>query len=245
MAYTNHEALIIGKTPTAEHDKILNLLLEDGRRVEAKIRKARDTSAKWTSITEPVSLVELELYEKANRFTITSINLLEYFDGIYSDFIHCVASDYIFELIQGCTPYGCAEIGLFEITLESYRFLAKKELEPLSVLASYLLDFSNILGYGTNFYTCKTCGVRVESNCGFDVKTGQVVCSGCKLAQHLNIPDYALKAIQALGTSYTNRLDLNPKLAFGVITLLERVIKDRFDFVPKSSYHLTSKTLNK
>ncbi len=236
VPYLKKEAIILSKAAVGEHDKRLTLLLDDGRLIEAKVRRARDVASKWGSVTEPVSHVRLELYERGNHFTITGIALVSYMSSIYRSFESCVVADYMIELVSLCTPFGCPETGLFDLVLSSFEAANDPLTPPLSALASYMLTYLSILGYSLNLNFCHVCGAPIEGDCFFDVACGSVVCGNCAGRGLVRLPFFALSAMRGLIEGAD--IEMPPKLAKGIVTLLSRVYKDRFEACPKSSLHI-------
>lgn len=236
VPYLKKEAIILSKITIGEYDKKLILLLDDGRLIEAIIRRARDVASKWGSVTEPYSHVQLELYERNNHFTITGIALLLYYSSIYRSFQCCVVADYIVETITLCTPLGCPETGLFNLVLSSLKGLNESIILPLSILISYMLNYLSILGYGLNLSYCHVCNKQIEDDCFFDVGYGSVVCSHCSYNGLLKIPFFAISVMRKLIEG--DKVEMPSKLAKGLITLLSRIYLNRFDVQPKSSLHI-------
>jgi DNA repair protein RecO len=233
MPYIKTKALIIGKMPYKEHDKTLKLLLEDGRRIEAKIRKARDTGTKWGAVTEPVALIEVEIYERAGRFTITGISIDKFYES--KDYASMVAQDFVAEIIEKTTPYGFCEEEIFGIAVTTFDDLER--FDKLTTCARFLLETLRVHGYNLNVSSCSGCGTGIESDCHFDLATGSTVCKNCLTAYSIRFPMTAVEAVKKLeenGASVT----LHPQMSKGLIELMLRIVSARFDAKINTSLHL-------
>ncbi|NTU61098.1 MAG: DNA repair protein RecO [Caldiserica bacterium] len=235
MPYIKTKALIIGKKLHKEHDKNLLLLLEDGRKIEAKIRKARDTSAKWGAITEPVSYVEVDVYDRAGRYTVTGIDIVKYFGQ--SSYKLMVAQDFICEVLDRTTPYTQAEEELFEVALKAFDALEKFDLG--TTIAWFLLEILRINGYPLHVETCVACGAEILNDACFDVATGSAVCRCCKTANSINFPYAAVQAVRNLGCEGCTA-DIPQKMALGLIKLELRILMARFETNLATSLHVLS-----
>lgn len=233
MPYIKTKALIIGKKLHKEHDKNLLLLLEDGRKIEAKIRKARDTSAKWGSVTEPVSEVEIDIYDRAGKYTITGIENINYFSQLSYELMVC--QEFICETIDKTTPYAHHEDGLYELarqTMENLESLSKKE-----VLVCYLFNLLHLHGYNVHVHSCICCGSSIENDSYFDIQTGSTVCKNCKNAHCISFPLSAVNALKAIEDEGYNT-KLPDKMSKGLLKLLLRILSSRFEVSFATSLHV-------
>ncbi len=237
MGYEKIRAIIFDTKPTGEHDKYLEMITEDGRRISAKIRKARHTNSKWGARTEPVTIVDLELYEKQSRYTVTGISSAENFPAISEDYEKLVASKYISEVIIGTTPYDVPEEDTFQITAETFKKLAVSENVLLTV-NEFLARIIISAGYPFELEYCPVCGEKVSGQTKFSLEECSVVCLTCTSQKLIKLPDHARIALQKICYEDSNILDVNKKLLTGIHTLLERLIYHRFNCKPRSSLHL-------
>lgn len=235
MPYIKTKALIIGKKLHKEHDKNLLLLLEDGRKIEAKIRKARDTSAKWGAVTEPVSCVEVDVYERAARFTITGIDIVKFYgQSLYK---LMVAQEFICEVVDKTTPYSHPEEELFDTAIKALDALETSDLG--TTIAWFLFEILRINGYPLHVDTCVSCGASIDADACFDLSTGSAVCRSCKTANSINFPYTAVQAVRKLECDECNA-DIPQKMALGLIKLELRILTARFETNLGTSLHVLS-----
>ncbi len=235
MPYIKTKALIIGKMPYKEHDKTLKLLLEDGRRIEAKIRKARDTGSKWGAVTEPVALIEVEVYERAGRFTITGISIDKFYQS--KDYPSMVAQEFVAEIIEKTTPYAFCEEEIFDVAKSAFDEL--ETFDKLTACTKFLLETLRIHGYNLNVSSCSGCGAGIDSDCFFDLATGSTVCKNCKTAHSIRFPMAAVEAVRQLEDHDLSE-SMRPQMAKGLIELMLRIVSARFDARINTSLHLKS-----
>ena len=238
MPYTKHCAIIVGRTLKGDSDKNLLLVLDDGRKVEASIRKARDSFARWSCITEPVSLVEVELYAKKNKNTIVSMQLKRFYANIPKNITSALAEALIFELIESMLPFDIPENCLFDSLNKTYQLLNMSSQNHFSVLVWFMSDFLSVMGYHLQTNSCQLCGSKIDSDCFFDIKRGSVLCHECSSKGMIPLPNFARKAISVLEFVEPDGLSFDDKLAKGLIELFSRVIHNRFDINLKTSLHI-------
>lgn len=238
MGYSKATAIIFDSSPTGEHDKYLEMIMEDGRRVSAKIRKARHTKSKWGASAEPVSVVGVQLYEKQSRLTVTGISVEESFDGIRETFERSVASAYIAEVIKSSTPYGVPENDTFDITVDTFRSLAQSDDVMLTV-NTFLATIIQSAGYAIELDYCCGCGRKVEGDRRFSVDAVSVVCPECRALGVIRVPEFAVIAIRRLcaGEDVAPG-EMKEKLSAGINMFFERIIEGKFNFKPRSSLRL-------
>lgn len=235
MKYFKTNAIIYAVKSFKDHDKFLSLMQEDGRRIDAKIRKARHTNAKWGSITEPVSAVSLMLYEKNNHYTVTGISLIKHFESINCDYRKMIASEVIAETINGTTPYGVAEDGNYDIVYDIYTILDS----PVDALHAVNIFYSKIVlaaGYSIDLTHCGVCGSLIDNYCYYDIELGSTLCKLCHSPNRIALPNFARLAFIDICNSSLSKYD--KKLMIGINILLERIVEHHFGFRSKCSLHL-------
>lgn len=238
MPYTKHKALVIGRTLKGDCDKTLLLVTDDGRKLEATIRKARDSSSKWACVTEPVCEVEVELYMRKHKATIVSLQLANFYSNISKSLSSAVAEAMIFELLNSILPIDMPEDMLYENLSTAYKLLNLQTANHLSVLAWFIYGFLYGIGYQLSMENCQVCGSKITGDAYFDVKKGSAICAGCVTRGNIHLPDFARKAIGALEYVTPEGLSFDPKLSKGIIELFARVIQNRFDVTLKTSLHV-------
>ncbi|HOO97750.1 MAG TPA: DNA repair protein RecO [Caldisericia bacterium] len=235
MRHFKTNAIIYATKSFKDHDKFLSLMQEDGRRIDAKIRKARHTNTKWGSLTEPVSVVSLMLYEKSNHYTVTGISLIEHFESIDKDYKKMLACEVIAETINNTTPYGVAEDGNFDIVYDIFSILDNTNDAILTIN----IFFSKIIlaaGYSIDLDYCGVCGSSIDNDCYFDVELGSTLCNNCHTPNRISLPNFARLALKDIIGGKLSTYD--KKLMIGINILLERIVEHHFGFRSRCSLHL-------
>lgn len=238
VPYVKHKALLIGRTLKGDCDKTLLLVTDDGRKLDAAIRKARDASSKWACITEPVCEVEVELYMRNHKATIVSLKLINFFSNIPNTPSSAVAEAMIFEIVKTILPEDVPEDNLYESLQKTYSLLNNSNENHLSVLAWFVFGFLYGIGYQLSMETCPTCGESIKGDAYFDIKKGSAICKNCVSRGNINLPEFARKAIKALEYVNPDGLSFDQKLSKGIIELFSRIIQNRFDVTLKTSLHV-------
>lgn len=238
MPYTKHNALIIGRTLKGDCDKTLLIVTDDGRKLEATIRKARDGTSKWACITEPVCEVEVELYMRKHKATIVSLKLVNFFSNITKLPSSAVAEAMIFEIVKSILPIDVPEENLYKSLLKAYSLLNNSGDNHLSVLAWFIFGFLYGIGYQVSMDFCSTCSEIIQGDAYFDINRGSAICKNCVSRGNINLPEFARKAISVLEYVKPEGLSFDPKLSKGIIELFSRIIQNRFDVTLKTSLHV-------
>lgn len=238
VPYIKHKALIVGRTLKGDCDKTLLIVTEDGKKYDATIRKARDSSAKWACVTEPVSEVELELYVRKHKATIVSMKLVKFFSNITKNPSSAIAEAMIFEIISEILQYDVPEPAIYEKLLIIYNILDDTAKNHLSALAWFISSFMMIIGYQIITDKCIICQSHLDGDAYFDIKKGSVVCRECVTKGNIFLPEFARKTLSIMEHVNPSSLSLDPKLSKGIIELYSRIIENRFDLRLKTMLHL-------
>lgn len=239
MGYFKSTGIIFDTKPTGEHDKYLELILEDGRRISAKIRKARHTKSKWGAVAEPVTVAKFELYEKQNRFTVTGISSQEQLLIISNSFEKAIASKYVAEMITGTTPYDISEPGTFEITLDVFKKINESK-NVLVTVNEFLAEIINAAGYPIETRYCLVCGDEIKGDCRFSIAECSTICENCSTINQVKFPGFAREGLSKICGCEGDNFNMDKKLLLGLHELLERIIYTHFNFKPRTSLHLRS-----
>ncbi|HNY60658.1 MAG TPA: DNA repair protein RecO [Caldisericia bacterium] len=237
MPYIKSEAIILAKKTFGDADKQLVLVTDSDTVIEAKIRKAKDTKTRWACVTEPISIVDCELYERSQRFTITSLSLQKYYSSFGTSFEKSAVSEFISEAVCFFVPQDMEESGIYELLLNSFECLDASK-NPFYSMGLFLSGFFALLGYPIDTQYCSLCSGSIDEGAFFDYGSTSFLCDVCAKPGMPSVPGFAIEALRRMQYADWKNWEMDEKLVKGVCTLLARALERKFEKNLHSTLHV-------
>ncbi len=180
MVQTENTAIVLRYVNYRDNDRIVTLLSPSRGRLDAVIRNCRKPRSHNLNAGELFALGDYMLIENAGRMTVTSVQLIETFYPLRSDFDRLTCGTYLLSLAEAAAEpeQECQE--LFMLLLHTLSRLTFSDQEWKPLLAGFLLHFSACEGFKPRLNHCVFCGKRMEKGpYFFDLGEGGVCCAEC------------------------------------------------------------------
>ena len=131
---------------------------------------------------ELFALGDYLLYESAGgHLTVKSVNLIETFYPLRSDYDRLTCGIYLLNLAEAAAEPEQEQQELFMLLLHTLSRLTFSDQEWKPLLAGFLLHFSACQGFKPRLNHCVFCGRRIEDgvSAAFDISEGGLVCPDC------------------------------------------------------------------
>lgn len=182
MPLLETEAIVLRTFRLGETDKIASLLTRRLGRVRAVAAGAQRPKSRFGGLLEPLSYIELWLYERENRdlLRLNSAELMESFFEMQKDYRSNLAAQFLAEVLDRFLPEREVNERVFRLLLKTLRSLKRTgEIErPLVYFDYWLLRLG---GFLPRFDQCVTCGRSLGESAGhFGPGSEGLVCAGCR-----------------------------------------------------------------
>jgi len=181
MPIQKSEAIVIRRQDLRETSLIITLFTKDFGKIKGIVRGVRGPHAQYGGGSlEIFAHDEVVFYEqkKADVFTISQCDLIEFFDSIRQSLERLAYANYIIELLDSVTALGDKNTEVFELLLNSL-ILLSGQASPKRVARIFEIKLLGLLGIMPTLATCAYCGKKIDTSAKFSVVHGGLICKTC------------------------------------------------------------------
>ena len=171
--------MVISDMPIGDYDKRLVILTKELGKISAFARGARKPNSPFIAGSRPFSFGEFTLYQGKGSFTISTMSISNYFNGLSQNF---EAAYYGFYFLEIADYFGKEnEDGEDTLTLlyQSFRALLNENIDNEIVRYIYELRIFLINGEYPRVSECSNCGSKENLSVFSQMKEG-AFCNECK-----------------------------------------------------------------
>jgi len=179
MSNIKADGIVLRRVNYGENDRMVTLLTPVLGLVSVSARGSRKITSRNLTATELFATGEYLLYQKGERYTLTSFQLNESYYPIRTDVDRLSHGAYWLGLCEAVSQPGQDCGRLFKMLLLSLAVLAYGSLPPRGLTAVFLAQFSMLQGFAPMLDRCIVCGREPDQRMRFDVAGGGVRCAAC------------------------------------------------------------------
>ena len=183
MVQTENTAIVLRHADYRENDRMVTLLSPTRGRIDALIRNCRKPKSHNLNSGELFALGDYMLTDTGGRIIVTSVNLIETFYPLRSDYDNLTYGIYLLNLVEAVAEPDQEQKELFMLLLHTLSRLTFYSQEPKPLLAGFLLHFAACQGFRPRLEHCVNCGKKMEEGpFFFDREEGGLCCDTCRTA---------------------------------------------------------------
>ena len=198
------EAVVLRSFRLGEADRVLHVYTLDRGRIGAVAKGIRKTKSRFGARLEPLSHVELMLYQGSSELqTVTGVELLrshhEAREQQYRLGVGLLGAEAMLRLFteQEANARAFQALTRFLDLLDDLEPLsARPSLDPLAL--SFQLKLLWLSGYLPHLTSCSNCGAENKALVGYSPQAGGAVCSDCAAGGALALSPVGIAGIEAL-----------------------------------------------
>lgn len=187
------EGVVLRTYKLGEADRIVVLATAEHGKVRAVAKGVRKTKSKFGARLEPLSHVELQLYEGRNLDTITQVESIDTFRSIRDDLDRYGSAVGVLEVIDQIAMEGEVDRRRYAMLVGVLRTIAEND-NPLVVPAFYLKVLAHE-GFQPEVDNCVACG-NGDPLVAIDLLAGGMTCPDCR--QGRKVSSEALRLLRAV-----------------------------------------------
>lgn len=188
--------MVLSGTPVGEYDKRLVLLTKERGKISAFARGARRPKSALMAASEPFTFGEFSVYRGRDSYSISSVEVINYFseireelEDIYMGMYFCEVADYFTRENLDCRD-------VLKLLYQSLRALKVPSLNRKLVRAIYEFKMIALNGEAPRLFACAECAGR-ENLFYFHIPSASVFCESC----HKNEGHDSRGAVRIMGTT--------------------------------------------
>lgn len=181
MAIQKTEAILLRRQDLRETSLILTFYTKDFGKIKGIARGVRGVcGAAGGASHEILSLDEVVFYERkrADIFTISQCDLVDYFSSIRDDLTRLSYAAYMAELLDSVTGLSDPNRDAFRLLLDSFNLLSTGA-SPRRVARIFEIKALSLLGMMPELESCAVCGGATGEKARFSFKNGGLICAKC------------------------------------------------------------------
>jgi DNA repair protein RecO (recombination protein O) len=173
-----------------ESDRILTILDRDLGKLEGVAKGARRAQSTLRGPCQPFSHNLFFLWHGKSLDGISQVEVVDSFAGLRDNLLKLAAASYLVELVDDVARERDPSPELFDLLLESFRWLEEAEPNASAVthiLRAFDLRFLGLAGFAPTLDACASCGSPAEAWAGggavaFSAAAVGIVCPACRAA---------------------------------------------------------------
>ena len=177
MALRREQGIVLRGFPFGEADRIIVFVSPNQGKLRAVARGVRRTKSRFGGRLEPLTHVDLVLYQGRNLPTITQVSLIEPFPRIRNDLDAVLVAGSMAEVIAKVVVEGEPSHRLFLLLQRGLQAL-ENGAGGLDLVTSFLLKLMDVLGQAPALRWCAACGGDGPLE-RFSLAGGGLVCARC------------------------------------------------------------------
>lgn len=210
MNSINVKGFVIKEQTYKENDKIIWILCENIGKISVLAKNAKKSTNSYFAITQPFSLIQVNLRKGKNFYYILDGSLIKSFNFINMrhEIFHLT---YFFELIDiSFTDKDTVSRKFFKFLLSVFLMFEIPEINKDLIMRMVELRLLKEIGCSIGFEYCYYCSSKISGNFSyFDFSVQNVVCVSCSKLKEFKIQNRIINIMRFLDT--VNAINL-PKI---------------------------------
>nr|MBP3598994.1 DNA repair protein RecO [Eubacterium sp.] len=188
--------MVLSGAPVGEYDKRLVILTKERGKISAFARGARRPKSSLMAASEPFTFGEFTVYRGRDSYTISSVEVANYFSELRDELEDIYMGMYFCEVADYFTRENLDSRDVLKLLYQSLRALKVPSLNRKLVRLIYEFKMIALNGEAPRLFACVGCGQK-EELFYFHKKDACILCGNC----YKNAPYNGTGAIQVSGTT--------------------------------------------
>lgn len=187
MSIRHDQGIVLRGYPFGEADRVLVIVSPNHGEVRAVAKGVRRTKSRFGGRLEPLTHVDLVLYQGRNLATVTQVSVIEAFPRLRQDLDAVMVAGTMAEAVGKVVVEEEPSHRIFLLLLRGLRAL-EEGAGGMDLMASFLLKLSDAIGQAPALEHCAACGA--EDRLGrFSMAGGGLICERCDTGGTIRLRD--------------------------------------------------------
>ncbi len=178
MALRTDQGIVLRGYPFGESHRVVVMLSPNHGKLRTVARGVRKTKSRFGGRLEPLTHVEVVLYEGRNLDTITEVSVINAFGDLRNDLDRVLAAGTMIEIVDAVVQEDEPSQRMFLLLQRSLTILDHGPPHP-DLVTAFLLKAADIIGVAPAFGLCAGCG-STDHLTRFSFAAGGSVCDTCR-----------------------------------------------------------------
>ncbi len=215
--------IVLSGTPVGEYDKRLVILTKERGKISAFARGARRPKSSLLAASEPFTFGEFTIYRGRDSYTVSSVEVGNYFAELREDLEDIYTGMYFCEVADYFTRENLDAREILKLLYQSLRALKVPSLSRRLVKLIYEFKIIALNGEAPRLFACIGCGKK-EGLFYFHRREAGILCEAC----YREAPYHSKGAVHIAGTTtyILQRIVASPVEKLYTFTVSEPVQKE-------------------
>lgn len=180
MAIRSDQGIVLRGYPFGESHRVVVLMSPNHGKLRTVAKGVRKTKSRFGGRLEPMTHVDLVLYEGKNLDTITQVSVIDGFPNLRNDLDRVLAAGTMIEVVDAVVQEDDPSLRMFLLLQRGLKVLDDAPPHP-DLVTAFLLKAADILGMAPALDSCAGCGSAGPLK-RFSFSEGGSVCESCRTA---------------------------------------------------------------
>lgn len=185
MAIRHDQGIVLRSYPFGESDRVVIILSPNHGKLRTVAKGVRKTKSRFGGRLEPLTHVDLVLYEGRNLDTVTQVSVIEAFPHVRTDLERVGIAGAMLNAVDAVAQENESAHRLFLLLHRGLRVLDSGPADP-GLLTGFYLKLAALVGIAPSLGGCASCGGDIDVE-RFSFPAGGVVCSRCATADAVKL----------------------------------------------------------
>jgi DNA repair protein RecO (recombination protein O) len=185
LAIRNDQGIVLRGYPFGESHRVVVLLSPNHGKLRTVAKGVRKTKSRFGGRLEPLTHVDVVLYEGKNLDTITQVSIINAFPNLRNDLDRVLAAGTMIEVVDAVVQADEPSQRMFLLLQRGLTVLDHGPAHP-DLVTSFLLKAAAIIGVAPSLDTCAGCGTTGHLRC-FSFAAGGSLCEKCRTPGSYNL----------------------------------------------------------
>ena len=224
MALRSDQGIVLRGYSFGEADRIVVLISPNNGKIRTVAKGVRKTKSRFGGRLEPMTHVDLVLYEGRNLDTITQVSVIAAFPKLRLDLDAVLAASTMAEAIDKVAVEGEPSHRLFLLLQRGLKAL-EGGARGQDLVTAFLLKMMDALGLAPALSHCASCGREDRLN-RFSLGGGGVICDLCGTAGAVRLRDGLTSYLAMLSTADLGEMPASePALSGEAVGIARRFVE--------------------
>ena len=228
MSIRHDQGIVLRGYPFGEADRVVVIVSPNHGQVRAVAKGVRRTRSRFGGRLEPLTHVDLVLYQGRNLATVTQVSVIEAFPRIRQDLDAVMVAGTMAEAVGKVVVEEEPSHRVFLLLLRGLRAL-EDGAGGMDLMASFLLKLSDAIGQAPALEHCAACGT--DDRVGrFSMAGGGLICERCDTGGTIRLRDGLTEHLARLSAAdLSGFTSPDSKLATDAAGLARRFVEYHID----------------
>lgn len=196
METIKQKGIVLGSIDYKEKDKLVTLFTLENGIITCVLKSVKSEKAKLKFAKEPFCFGEFLISIPSK--IITSVEVEDSFFELTKNIDKLYIACAILDAVKTVLPQGEKNPAMFVETLKAIGSICYDDVNDKYVLTKFLLNIFDAVGYKLALNKCSVCGQDFGTKRYINLDFGEIVCSGCKTANCMEISPRCHKTFKIL-----------------------------------------------